>query len=218
MALSADLKSRILTSVRHTPAPTRQETLRRQTWLVGAGLTGALAVFFISGGLRPSSRPPLLIALSSLGTAILTSLAMWLSFTRRRTGLRRPPALLTGAVLLSTGAFVAWRHGLSALYGRAADWPDRSALPCLALGVATGSFVLCAALMSWRHSEPLAPRATGAAFGAAAGLGSALLVDLWCPVGSVRHLLVGHALPIPILALAGALIGARVLRMVRRRA
>ena len=76
--------------------------------------------------------------------------------------------------------------------------------------------MLFAALMSWRRSDPVTPRATGAAFGAGAGLGSALLVDLWCPVAYVPHLLLGHVLPIAILSLAGALIGGR-LGIVRRR-
>ena len=77
--------------------------------------------------------------------------------------------------------------------------------------------MLFAALTSWRRSDPITPRATGAAFGAGAGLGSALLVDLWCPVGYVPHLLLGHVLPIAILSVAGGLIGGRVLGIVRRR-
>ena len=48
-------------------------------------------------------------------------------------------------------------------------------------------------------------------------LGSALLVDLWCPVGYVPHLLLGHVLPIAILSVAGGLIGGRVLGIMRRR-
>jgi hypothetical protein len=52
---------------------------------------------------------------------------------------------------------------------------------------------------------------TGAAFGAGAGLGSALLVDLWCPVFDASHLLLGHVLPIAALAAAGAVLGARML-------
>ena len=52
---------------------------------------------------------------------------------------------------------------------------------------------------------------------AGAGLGSALLVDLWCPVSYVPHLLLGHVLPIVILSVAGGLIGGRVLGIFRRR-
>ena len=217
MPLSPDFKSRVLASVREVPAPTRKETLQRQTWLIAAGLTGALALFFIKGGLRVTSRPPSLIALTSLGTAIFVGVGMWLLFTRGPSGLRRPRTVLIGAAVLSTVAFVSWRYGISALYGRAGAWPGRIGLRCLVLSVGTGGLMLFAALMSWRRSDPVTPRATGAAFGAGAGLGSALLVDLWCPVGYVPHLLLGHVLPIAILSLAGALIGGRVLGIVRRR-
>jgi negative regulator of sigma F NrsF-like protein len=217
MPLSPDFKSRVLASVREVPAPTRKETLRQQTWLIAAGVTGALVLFFIKGGLRVTSRPPSLIALTSLGTAIFVGVGMWLLFTRGSSGLRRPRTVLIGAAVLSTVAFVTWRYGISALYDRAGIWPDRVGLRCLVLSVGTGGLMLFAALMSWRRSEPVTPVATGAAFGAGAGLGSALLVDLWCPVGYVPHLLLGHVLPIAILSLAGALIGGRVLGILRRR-
>ena len=217
MPLSPDFKSRVLASVQEVPAPTRKETLQRQTWLIAAGVAGALALFFIKGGLRVTSRPPSLVALTSLGTAIFVGVGMWLLFTRGRSGLRRPGTVLVGAAVLSTAAFVTWRYGLSALYGRAGIWPDRVGLRCFVLSVGTGGLMLFAALMSWRRSDPVTPAATGAAFGAGAGLGSALLVDLWCPVGYVPHLLLGHVLPIAVLSLAGALIGGRVLGIVRRR-
>jgi hypothetical protein len=215
--LSPELKSRVLASVREVPGPTRKETLRRQTWLVAAGLAGALALFFIKGGLRVTNRPPSLIALTSLGTAVFAGVGMWLLFTRGASGLRRPRTVLIGGAVLSTVAFLVWRWGVSALYDRAGAWPTRPGFRCLSLSVSTGALMLFAGLMSWRRSDPLTPRATGAAFGAGAGLGSALLVDLWCPVGYVPHLLLGHVLPIVILSVAGALVGGRVLGMVRSR-
>jgi hypothetical protein len=215
--LSPEFKSRVLASVSEVPAPTRKETLRRQTWLFAAGLLGALAIFFAKGGLRVTNRPPSLIALTSVGTAVFVGIGMWLLFTRGRTGLRRPRAVLLATAVLSTAAFVVWRYGVSALYGMTSPWPARVGFRCLALSVMTGGLMLFAALMSWRRSEPVTPRATGAAFGAGAGLGSALLVDLWCPVSYVPHLLLGHVLPIAILSVAGGLIGGRVLGIFRRR-
>ena len=217
MPLSPELKSRVLASVREVPAPTRKETLRRQTWLFAAGLAGALAIFFAKGGLRVTNRPPSLVALTSVGTAVLVGVGMWLLFTRGRTGLRRPRAVLLGAAVFSTVAFVAWRYGVSALYGRTGIWPTRVGFRCLVLSVSTGALMLFAALISWRRTDPVTPRATGAAFGAGAGLGSALLVDLWCPVSYMPHLLLGHVLPIVILSVAGGLIGGRVLGIFRRR-
>ena len=84
------------------------------------------------------------------------------------------------------------------------------------MSVATGGILLFALLMAWRHVDPMSPTATGAAFGAGAGLGSALLIDLWCPVSYLPHLLIGHVLPIAVLAAAGAAVGGRILGMMRR--
>ena len=39
------------------------------------------------------------------------------------------------------------------------------------------------------------------------------MVELWCPVAAPRHVLVGHVLPLGVLALLGATFGARVIAM-----
>jgi hypothetical protein len=41
-------------------------------------------------------------------------------------------------------------------------------------------------------------------------------VDLWCPVAYVPHLLLGHVLPLFVIAGAGALLGQAVLSLRRR--
>ena len=84
------------------------------------------------------------------------------------------------------------------------------------MSVATGGILLFALLLAWRRLDPMSPTATGAAFGAGAGLGSALLIDLWCPVSYLPHLLVGHVLPIAVLAAAGAAVGRWILSTFRR--
>jgi len=85
------------------------------------------------------------------------------------------------------------------------------------MSVATGGILLGALLIAWRRLDPMSPTATGTAFGAGAGLGSALLIDLWCPVSYLPHLLVGHVLPIAVLAAAGAAAGRWMLRTFGRR-
>ena len=67
---------------------------------------------------------------------------------------------------------------------------------------------LLAALLSWRRAASLTRVSTGATFRAGAGLGSAVLVDIWCPVAYVPQLNVGHVLPIALLAVLGGLLGA----------
>ena len=214
MSLAPDLKQRVLAAAAAKPAPTRGQTTRARLVLFVAAIAGALTIFFIKGGVRMTNRPPRLVALTSVGTAILSGVGMYLLFTRRgRSMLRRPGLWLLLAALGSTVAFVSWKFGVSAAFGMAQSWPGRVGFKCLRLSILTGALPLFAALVSWRGTDPLTPAATGAAFGAGAGLGSALLVDLWCPVAYVPHLLLGHVLPIGVLAALGALVGWRLLRV-----
>jgi Negative regulator of sigma F len=154
--------------------------------------------------------------LTALGTTCFGGVGIWFLLTRGRSGFRRGWAALGLATLVPAVAFVLWRYGLGSLYHLAGPWSDRAGYRCLAMSVATGAILLGAALMAWRRVDALTARATGAAFGAGAGLGSALLVDLWCPVSYVPHLLLGHVLPIAVLAAGGAAVGRRILGVQRR--
>jgi hypothetical protein len=213
---SPEQRSRVLAAVGGIPAPTRRALLRRQASLILAGVAGALTLFAVEGGLRATGRPPSLVAWTALGTSSFVGVGMWFLFSRGRTGFRRGWAVLGLATLAPAAAFVLWRYGLGSLYQLAAPWPARTGYRCFAMSVATGGILLGATLAAWRHLDPLTPRATGAAFGAGAGLGSALLIDLWCPVSYVPHLLIGHVLPIAVLAAAGAALGGRILGALRR--
>jgi hypothetical protein len=214
---SLERKNRLLASIGEIPAPTRRELVRRQAWLVLAGVLGALTLFWVEGGLRATGRPPSLVAWTSLGTSCFVGVGMWFLFTRTRAGHRRGWAVLGLATLAPVVAFVLWRSGLGHLYELASPWPTRPGYRCFAMSVATGGILLCALLLAWRRVDPMSPAATGAAFGAGAGLGSALLIDLWCPVSYLPHLLVGHVLPIAFLAGVGAALGRRVVGALGRR-
>ena len=214
---SSDPKQRVLAAAARAPAPTRAETIRARVWLLASGIAGAIGIFFFKGGVRLTDRPPSLVALTSLGTSVIGGIGMYFLFTTRgRSMLRRPRTLLVAAALLSVVGFLVWKVGFSSVYDLAGRWPDRAGFKCLRLGIATGALPLFAALVAWRRTDPLTPAATGAAFGAGAGLGSAVLVDLWCPVAYLPHLLLGHVLPIVVLAGLGALFGWRILRVRRR--
>ncbi len=213
MSLSPELKQRVLASVADVPAPTRSQVLRTRAWLFACGIVGALVIFFLEGGVRVGSRPPSLVALTSLGTAVIVGVGIWVLFTRGRSVLGRSGVQLLIAAIGSATLFVAWRYRISAVYGLTDAWPARPGFRCLALSIATGALPLLGALISARRTVPASPVATGAAFGAGAGLGSALLVDLWCPVAYLPHLFLGHVLPIGVLALLGGVLGSRVLRI-----
>jgi hypothetical protein len=206
-----DRRSRILASVTDIPAPTRRQLVRRQAWLVLAGVLGALTLFWVEGGLRATGRPPSLVAWTNLGTSCFAGVGMWFLFTRGRSGLRRAWAVLAVAAAAPAAAFVLWRYGLASAYRLADPMPGHVGFHCFTMSVATGAILLFFALLAWRHADPMTPRATGAAFGAGAGLGSALLIDLWCPISYVPHLLFGHVLPIAVLATAGAAVAGRIL-------
>ena len=74
----------------------------------------------------------------------------------------------------------------------------------LSLLVAAGPLLSFIAI---RRSAPAQPALNGAIMGFAAGACAWLAVDLWCPVAFVPHLLLGHVLPIGVLAAGGALLG-----------
>jgi hypothetical protein len=84
--------------------------------------------------------------------------------------------------------------------------PGHPGFRCLGVTVLFGAILLAAFALARRRSDPLFPRASGAALGAAAGAWGAMMVDLWCPVLEPSHLVLGHALPIVLLTAAGALV------------
>jgi hypothetical protein len=215
MTSSPAVKERVLAEIARTRSATRREVLRTNAILFACAIVGALVVFFEKGGFRPSGRPPLVIALTSLGTAVIAGVAISFLFTRGRSMLGRPRALLWLVATTSTLGFLAWKYGISMIFDLTARYPDRPGFRCLALSISSGALPLCAALIAARRSVPLRPATIGGAFGAGAGLGSAVLVDLWCPVAYLPHLFLGHVLPIALLALLGALVGRQVLRMTR---
>jgi hypothetical protein len=61
-----------------------------------------------------------------------------------------------------------------------------------------------------RGSDPVHPRATGAAIGAAAGAWGGVLIDLHCGIVHPLHVALAHVMPIAVYALIGAALGSRL--------
>jgi hypothetical protein len=85
-------------------------------------------------------------------------------------------------------------------------WADRPGERCLALSLLVAAGPLLS-FLAIRGSAPAQPALNGAVIGIAAGACAWVAADLWCPVAYVPHVLLGHVLPLGVLAGAGALLG-----------
>jgi hypothetical protein len=120
--------------------------------------------------------------------------------------------LLCGIALIPLGLFV-WKVGCSLAFGDPmTEWLERPGLKCLSLSLLVAAGPLLAFLAA-RRSAPVHPALNGAAIGVASGACAWVALDLWCPVASVPHLLLGHVLPLCVLAGMGALLGQALLSL-----
>ncbi len=220
--MTEDLKARILESARATRSTPRRPT-QIHAWLVlPSSIIVAAALFFSFDGMHHGQgRPSWFYVASSFGWSAVAALSVWAAFGRGRSALGRPTPWLT-AIAVGTPAllfammfaFAVVDPQLTLLH------PERLGLKCLGLTVAAAVFPLLSLAFLRRGSDPVHPVATGAALGAACGAAAGVMVELWCPVAAPRHVAVGHILPIAILTILGAVLGARVIAMrpPRRRA
>jgi hypothetical protein len=209
-----DLKRRVLEAVRAEPASTR-DTLRRRAWLLlGVCAAIAVAIFAHFGGLRQYDRPTPLVVWTSFGWAAAASAAAWVGMARGRSMGSRTTAALITLVVVIPAVILAWKIGVTILFGpeMMEPWPTRPGFRCLGLSIAMAFPLLLAFLMFRRRSDPVHPAIAGGALGTTAGVFAGTLVDLWCPVAFVPHVLLGHILPLFVVAAIGAWAGRRVLR------
>jgi len=221
--MSPEIKARVLAVVGAEPSPTRTAVNLRNTllnMLAGVGGMVAFVVFalFMSdshllrlgGQVSPQQhleRSIWLVATTAGGALGVAATAVWLALWRGRSMLGRSrSSLLYGSVLIPISLF-AWKVICSRAFGYPMiAWPQRPGLKCLALSllIATGPLL---AFLAVRRRALVRPALNGASMGIAAGACAWVAVDLWCPVASVPHLLLGHVLPLCILAAVGAVLG-----------
>jgi len=208
-----DLKQRVLSAVQSEAAPTRSAVRRRGWMTFGICAAIALAIFAEAGGVRVEGRPVPLVAWTYVGWIVAASAAAALGVARGRSMLGRSRASLLTLIVALPLAILIWKIAVTVPFGSEmmAAWPGRPGLRCLSLSLATAAPLLVAFIVIRRRSDPVHPAIAGAVLGVTAGLAAGSLVDLWCPVGHIPHVLLGHVLPLVLVALAGALAGRRLL-------
>lgn len=219
--MNAALRTQILAAVASEASPTRAARTRRNAVLAAVAAASAVGAFLLFAALMSAGelvrlggeiahvhveRSPWLVAATAGGALAIAAAALWLALGRGGSMQGRPWRwLLRGAVLVPI-LLLLWKLSCSLAF---ADpmlrWPDRPGLRCLTLSVLVALGPLCSFVAMRRHA--ILDRAiNGAAMGIAAGAGAWVLVDLWCPVAYLPHLLLGHVVPLLVLAAAGALL------------
>jgi hypothetical protein len=225
--MSAELRARVLAAAAAEMSPTRAD-LRRRNLLIGlvaaASGLGAFVIFTaimseghllrLGGEVAPHQyleRPVGLVVTSVGGALVVAATAAWLALRRGRSMLGRSRRrLLCGAALIPI-SLLAWKVGCSIAFGASmVAWPERPGERCLALSLVVAAGPLLS-FLAIRRSTPVQPALNGTVIGFAAGAFAWVAADLWCPVAYVPHVLLGHVLPLGVLANAGALLGRALL-------
>jgi hypothetical protein len=215
---SLDLKARILGAAEATPARSRRAEAIRSVLFIGTAIAVSLVIFMLRGGIRLTGRPLTLIVGTTLGTALIAAASIWAGVGRGRSMLGRSRGWILSAILASPLALLGWKVLYSAQFAQGLDaWPGRVGFRCFYLSLSLGALPLAAVLLTRRGTDPRSPALAGTGIGAGIGLGVAALVDMWCPVAYVPHLLLGHILPVALLALAGLGLGKVLLTLSRSR-
>ena len=230
--MSAELRARVLAAAAAEPSPTRAAVRRRNLFMglvATASGIGAFVIFAalmseggllrLGGEIAPQQhleRPVGLVVATASGALGVAATAVWLALRRGRSMLGRSRRrLLCGAILIPI-SLLAWKIGCSIAFAAAmVAWPERPGERCLALSllVAAGPLLSFIAI---RRSAPVQPALNGAVMGFAAGACAWVAAELWCPVAFVPHLLLGHVLPLGVLAAGGALLGRAFLEPLSR--
>jgi hypothetical protein len=221
--MSAELRAGVLAAATAEPSPTRAAVKRRallMSLVAAASGIGAFVIFAavvsdgqmvrLGGEIAPHQRlerPLGLVVAAASGALAVALTAVGLALRRGRSMLGRSRRQLLGGTILIPISLLAWKVGCSIAFGAAmVPWPDRPGERCLALSLLVAAGPLLS-FLAIRRSAPVQPALNGAVTGFAAGACAWVVTDLWCPVAFVPHLLIGHVLPLGVLAVAGAWLG-----------
>jgi hypothetical protein len=215
---SAELRARVLAAASAEPAAPRSAGLARRVGIIAAGMALSVAILVYIGGPLPDGRPVGYFALMAALWSLVVFAATWAGVARGRSMLGRPTSVRVVVATLTPAALVVTALAAALL------WPATIAEPstmgdhvfCIELGSLMALGPLVAFALVRRGSDPVAPRLTGAAVGAAAGAWGGLFIELRCGHASVEHVLLGHVVPVAIFALLGALVAGSVVSVQHR--
>jgi hypothetical protein len=210
----------VLAAAGRAPMPSRSAGDVRRLIVLALGFACAEAVSVYLGGPLMGNRPAGYVVSLAVAWAAVALAATWGAVARGRSMLGRPVAYAAAiAVFVPAGLFAA--SLLASLV-----WPEtvdgrggpRAHAICALFTVLFALGPLVAFVSIRRRADPIAPRVTGAALGAAAGAWGALGIELHCNKPTPWHVLLGHVVPVGLLVVAGIFIGDWVLRVVAVRA
>jgi hypothetical protein len=207
------LRARVMADVRAVLSRARPTQSRRDRALTAGAIAASVIIFVLLGGVRPVARPVALMINTAGGVALVAALALLVMVRRSMVGPSR--GRLIALALMAPLDLLAWKLIVSNIFGATAPWPDRPGARCFGLTLLLSALPFVVMLAIRRRSDATHPASHGLALGVSVGLGAAVLVDLWCPVGNLLHVAGGHFLPIVLSGVLGALLGRRVLAVRR---
>jgi hypothetical protein len=210
-----DLRRRVLEAVGKEPVLPRPEGTRRRAAILALGFGAMIAQTLAISLPKTRGRPLGYVEVLVVVWSLVAVLATWAGVVRGRSMLGRPlrwrlaTTVLTPLVLLATWIPVTmyWPQTLSD-----ASTPIRHA------GCVLGTFALAAGpLVAFfrlrRRSDPVHPWLTGAAIGTAAAAWGAMAMPLVCGFTSPLHMILGHLLPVILIAGLGGALGERLVAL-----
>jgi hypothetical protein len=171
-----------------------------------------MLVFVVAGGPHASQRPVSLVVTAAAAWAAIATVATGLALRRGRSMLGpRRAWLLAAAIAVPLLLGLTWFGLPSPLVWASVPHGYPIDVRCFAvtLALAVGPFLAFVRLR--REGDPVHPGVTGAALGVAAGAWGAVLIDLHCEMTDPLHVLLGHMLPVVLLAITGTLVARSVL-------
>jgi hypothetical protein len=211
--MNPDLRARVLAAAKAEPSPPLGPP--RLLGAVGFVVAFLPIAFFDLRSMALHGRPLGFVVLNVVGWALLAAAATWGTFGRGRSMLGRPQAWLLAVAVATPVAL------LAVVCAGYAPWPAAASIDgtplgdfiCFAAVVVLALGPLLAFMVARRRSDPIHPALTGGALGVAAGSWGSFALAIHCPVTSLRHILSAHVAPVALVALVGALVGAKLLAL-----